>query len=210
MHETISYKSFPKPPVGTPRAISTELSAGSSSPLVTSPMEHYFVGAQRSFSATTVATTVTSPSASSPSYPAYHFNHPSKPETSQVALGGTESPANTKNDSNIDSPTSRRRSHSLKRKQNVIVSVRVRPESDGAMAGGENDWSVNGPDSHLMLKGQEFNFDNVFADQDDNGKVYTLAARRIARKVMEGYHGTIFAYGTTGTGKYSRVSMCFA
>ena len=43
--------------------------------------------------------------------------------------------------------------------------------------------------------------DNVFATHDDNAKVYDSSAKRLVRRVMEGYHGTVFAYGMTGTGK---------
>ncbi len=43
--------------------------------------------------------------------------------------------------------------------------------------------------------------DNVFATHDDNSRVYDHIAKRLVRRVMEGYHGTVFAYGMTGTGK---------
>ena len=43
--------------------------------------------------------------------------------------------------------------------------------------------------------------DHVFAQQDKNAKVYDSCAKRLVRRVMEGYHGTVFAYGMTGTGK---------
>ena len=43
--------------------------------------------------------------------------------------------------------------------------------------------------------------DNVFAPHDKNHKVYDSSAKRLVRRVMEGYHGTVFAYGMTGTGK---------
>jgi len=46
-----------------------------------------------------------------------------------------------------------------------------------------------------------FTTDNVFATHDKNYKVYDAAAKRLVRRVMEGYHGTVFAYGMTGTGK---------
>lgn len=41
----------------------------------------------------------------------------------------------------------------------------------------------------------------MFATHDNNAKVYDAAAKRLVRRVMEGYHGTVFAYGMTGTGK---------
>jgi len=43
--------------------------------------------------------------------------------------------------------------------------------------------------------------DNVFGTHDENDKVYDASAKRLVRRVMEGYHGTVFAYGMTGTGK---------
>lgn len=43
--------------------------------------------------------------------------------------------------------------------------------------------------------------DNVFTTHENNAKVYDSAAKRLVRRVMEGYHGTVFAYGMTGTGK---------
>lgn len=43
--------------------------------------------------------------------------------------------------------------------------------------------------------------DNVFTTHENNAKVYDAAAKRLVRRVMEGYHGTVFAYGMTGTGK---------
>ena len=41
----------------------------------------------------------------------------------------------------------------------------------------------------------------MFAPHDQNHKVYDACAKRLVRRVMEGYHGTVFAYGMTGTGK---------
>lgn len=46
-----------------------------------------------------------------------------------------------------------------------------------------------------------FVIDNVFAPYDQNHKIYDASAKRLVRRVMEGYHGTVFAYGMTGTGK---------
>ena len=41
----------------------------------------------------------------------------------------------------------------------------------------------------------------MFTAHDKNDRVYDSAAKRLVRRVMEGYHGTVFAYGMTGTGK---------
>lgn len=88
-------------------------------------------------------------------------------------------------------------------KGNVIVSVRVRPDAGGDKSSGR-DWLVDGRQSLVSFKGREggdYYYDNVFAPYDKNHKVYDASAKRLVRRVMEGYHGTVFAYGMTGTGK---------
>lgn len=49
--------------------------------------------------------------------------------------------------------------------------------------------------------GANMPLDNVFTPEDQNAKVYETCAKRLVRRVMEGYHGTVFAYGMTGSGK---------
>ncbi|KAM0802563.1 kinesin motor domain-containing protein [Usnea florida] len=88
-------------------------------------------------------------------------------------------------------------------KGNVIVSVRVRPDASAEKLSGK-DWMVDSRQSLVAFKGGEggnFYYDNVFAAYDQNHKVYDASAKRLVRRVMEGYHGTVFAYGMTGTGK---------
>lgn len=46
-----------------------------------------------------------------------------------------------------------------------------------------------------------FAFDTVFGPDSKQLDVYNLTARPIIDSVLEGYNGTIFAYGQTGTGK---------
>lgn len=63
---------------------------------------------------------------------------------------------------------------------------------------------VDGRRSLVAYRGKEggdYYYDNVFATHDNNAKVYDSSAKRLVRRVMEGYHGTVFAYGMTGTGK---------
>ncbi|ETN38682.1 uncharacterized protein HMPREF1541_06719 [Cyphellophora europaea CBS 101466] len=90
-------------------------------------------------------------------------------------------------------------------KGNVLVSVRVRPDvgqQDKSQSDGE--WMVDGRRSLIAYRGKEggdYHYDNVFGTYDDNSRVYDSIAKRLVRRVMEGYHGTVFAYGMTGTGK---------
>ncbi|KAE8866198.1 hypothetical protein PTNB29_03345 [Pyrenophora teres f. teres] len=89
-------------------------------------------------------------------------------------------------------------------KGNVIVSVRVRPDAGAKDGKHDADWEVNNKRALISYKGKEggdYIYDNVFDPQDNNARVYDAAAKRLVRRVMEGYHGTVFAYGMTGTGK---------
>ncbi|RFU24428.1 hypothetical protein B7463_g11903, partial [Scytalidium lignicola] len=90
-------------------------------------------------------------------------------------------------------------------KGNVLVSVRVRPDA-GASEHSKSDgeWMVDGRRALVAYRSKEggdYYYDNVFATHDNNAKVYDACAKRLVRRVMEGYHGTVFAYGMTGTGK---------
>ncbi|KAG5955006.1 hypothetical protein E4U58_007361 [Claviceps cyperi] len=96
---------------------------------------------------------------------------------------------------------------------NVVVSVRVRPDNNTnsssnhdstTQSNPEGEWMVDGRKSLIAYKGKEggdYIYDNVFTTHDHNARVYDHIAKRLVRRVMEGYHGTVFAYGMTGTGK---------
>ncbi|KAL5396797.1 hypothetical protein PMIN06_006581 [Paraphaeosphaeria minitans] len=91
-------------------------------------------------------------------------------------------------------------------KGNVIVSVRVRPDAGAkdTKQDTETEWEVSNKRALISYRGRDGGdhyYDNVFDTQDNNGRVYDAAAKRLVRRVMEGYHGTVFAYGMTGTGK---------
>ncbi|KAI8632295.1 kinesin-domain-containing protein [Xylariaceae sp. FL1651] len=107
-------------------------------------------------------------------------------------------------DMNGASTRERRTSKGLDGKGNVIVSVRVRPDAGGSSGNTEGEWMVDGRKSLVAYRGREggdYYYDNVFTTHDDNSRVYDHIAKRLVRRVMEGYHGTVFAYGMTGTGK---------
>lgn len=99
----------------------------------------------------------------------------------------------------------RRASKGLDGKGNVLVSVRVRPDvGNNSNSSPEGEWLVDGRKSLIAYRGREggdYYYDNVFSTHDDNSRVYDHLAKRLVRRVMEGYHGTVFAYGMTGTGK---------
>ncbi|KAH7022852.1 kinesin motor domain-containing protein [Ilyonectria destructans] len=89
-------------------------------------------------------------------------------------------------------------------KGNVLVSVRVRPDAGNNSGHPEGEWMVDGRKSLISYRGKDGGdhfYDNVFTTHDNNSRVYDHIAKRLVRRVMEGYHGTVFAYGMTGTGK---------
>eukprot|EP00794_Sanderia_malayensis_P007023 gene7023-7811_t len=57
------------------------------------------------------------------------------------------------------------------------------------------------PDSRGREPPKVYTFDRVFAPDCKQTDVYNDGARPIVDSVIEGYNGTIFAYGQTGTGK---------
>ncbi|KAI4602711.1 hypothetical protein KJ359_007929 [Pestalotiopsis sp. 9143b] len=90
-------------------------------------------------------------------------------------------------------------------KGNVVVSVRVRPDAGSHEHGRvEGEWLVDGRRSLVSYRGKDGG-DHFYGEltqlKDAWNRVYDHTAKRLVRRVMEGYHGTVFAYGMTGTGK---------
>ncbi|KAI9839667.1 MAG: hypothetical protein M1819_002293 [Sarea resinae] len=137
-----------------------------------------------------------SPSRSSSANGSYSTTATTYDDNGEFSLRGRDGADDSAGDSKHDSKEG---------KGNVLVSVRVRPEANGAdNSKSEGEWMVDGRRSLVSYKGREggdYYYDNVFATHDDNAKVYDASAKRLVRRVMEGYHGTVFAYGMTGTGK---------
>ncbi|KAI9840662.1 MAG: hypothetical protein M1837_001386 [Sclerophora amabilis] len=138
---------------------------------------------------------------------------PSPPHSrSSSAQGSCSTSATTFDDSGDGSPKDTTvaageddmRPKTKEAKGNVLVSLRVRPDAAGENPRPEGEWMVDGRRSLVAYRGREggdYYYDNVFTAHDKNAKVYDASAKRLVRRVMEGYHGTVFAYGMTGTGK---------
>ncbi|CAB4027558.1 Kinesin KIF3A, partial [Paramuricea clavata] len=95
---------------------------------------------------------------------------------------------------------------------NVRVVVRCRPLSKKEQTSGcKAVVNVDERTGTLSIKNEggrpgepnkkDFSFDRVFAPGCKQVDIYNDAARPIVESVLEGYNGTIFAYGQTGTGK---------
>ena len=51
------------------------------------------------------------------------------------------------------------------------------------------------------IQGKEYVYDHVFGPKNGTSTVYERVAKPIIEKAMEGFNGTIFAYGQTSSGK---------
>ena len=91
--------------------------------------------------------------------------------------------------------------------ETVRVVVRVRPlsvtESNEAIAvnPGSHSITITKPRDEETGGGKEFTFDEVFGPLVSQADIYSATAMDIVDRVMEGFNGTIFAYGQTGAGK---------
>lgn len=87
--------------------------------------------------------------------------------------------------------------------ENTVVSVRVRPAEQNAL---HKPWTYNDLDGTIRATGNsaaglDFAFDNIFTETSTNEAIYKACVSRLVEAVLDGFHGTVFAYGMTGTGK---------
>ncbi|CAL1294918.1 unnamed protein product [Larinioides sclopetarius] len=95
--------------------------------------------------------------------------------------------------------------------ENIKVVVRCRPMNETEKSANfrnivevnqvEGSVTLSNPNGSEYDPPKTFTFDTVFGTDSTQLDVYNLAARPIIDNVLEGYNGTIFAYGQTGTGK---------
>lgn len=93
----------------------------------------------------------------------------------------------------------------------VRVVVRCRPLNSREKADGRDrivdmdkkigQIILTNPKAEASEPPKTFTFDSVFDWESTQREVYENAAQSIVNSVLEGYNGTIFAYGQTGTGK---------
>uniref|UniRef100_A0A1A9W7E9 Kinesin-like protein n=1 Tax=Glossina brevipalpis TaxID=37001 RepID=A0A1A9W7E9_9MUSC len=95
--------------------------------------------------------------------------------------------------------------------ENVRVVVRARPMDRNEIMSGslsvikvdklKRAITVVKPNATSNEPPKTYCFDNVFDGESNQLDLYVDTARPIVEKVLEGYNGTILAYGQTGTGK---------
>jgi len=86
---------------------------------------------------------------------------------------------------------------------NIHVCLRVRPRNEKEMEN-EPEIALSFPSktSVKVISTQHvFDFDRVFPLETKQVEVFEYGAKRIITDVMQGYNGTVFAYGQTASGK---------
>lgn len=91
----------------------------------------------------------------------------------------------------------------------VKVALRCRPLSDSERTEGHKEIVRITPErGEVLVKSSKsdetdkmYTFDMVFEPSCEQESIFKQAALPIIESVLEGYNGTIFAYGQTGTGK---------
>ncbi|ODV83141.1 hypothetical protein CANARDRAFT_30233 [[Candida] arabinofermentans NRRL YB-2248] len=86
----------------------------------------------------------------------------------------------------------------------IKVSIRPRPldETSQLKSSTQNAWMIN-KFSNSIINDEvgEFAYDNVFETSVDNLEVYEHSVKPVVLQSLDGYNGTVFAYGMTGSGK---------
>ena len=91
--------------------------------------------------------------------------------------------------------------------ERVLVYVRIRPFSQDEL---ENDnsspiESVDTKRNTMVVKKEydkkHFNYDRIFQETINQKEVFEICGKGVVDSVLDGYNGTIFTYGQTGTGK---------
>lgn len=84
----------------------------------------------------------------------------------------------------------------------IKVTVRPKPLDYNTETYENSPWTLNFKDSQIKHSDLGlFQYDHVFSTEDDNDNIFDIVAAPIIEKCLNGYNGTIFAYGMTGSGK---------
>ena len=91
---------------------------------------------------------------------------------------------------------------------NIKVVCRFRPMNEKELQRSENlcvnfisEQTVSINDKHEGIEPLKFTLDKVFSPTSQQVEVYEVAAKPIVEAVMQGFNGTVFAYGQTSSGK---------
>ncbi|TMS09370.1 Kinesin-1 heavy chain [Larimichthys crocea] len=83
----------------------------------------------------------------------------------------------------------------------IKVMCRFRPLNSSEVTRGDRYIPKFQGDETVVIGGKPYMFDRVFGSNTTQEQVYNACAQKIVKDVLEGYNGTIFAYGQTSSGK---------
>uniref|UniRef100_A0A665VHK5 Kinesin-like protein n=1 Tax=Echeneis naucrates TaxID=173247 RepID=A0A665VHK5_ECHNA len=83
----------------------------------------------------------------------------------------------------------------------IRVVCRFRPLNSSEVARGDQYIPKFKGDDCVQIAGKPYYFDKVFQSNTTQVQFYNAVAQKIVKDVLEGYNGTIFAYGQTSSGK---------
>ncbi|XP_056155153.1 kinesin-1 heavy chain-like [Lampris incognitus] len=83
----------------------------------------------------------------------------------------------------------------------IKVMCRFRPLNRSEVARGDKYIPKFQGDECVSIAGKPYYFDQVFQSNTTQEQFYNAVALKIVKDVLEGYNGTIFAYGQTSSGK---------
>jgi len=100
----------------------------------------------------------------------------------------------------------------------IKVVVRIRPLNSKEIQSGHEVTTVahedrgvievRNPSADASEPSKTFTFDAVFSDKATQRSIYDVCAAPVVQSVLEGYNGTVFAYGQTGAGKTHTMEGC--
>uniref|UniRef100_A0A8C5MCL8 Kinesin-like protein n=1 Tax=Leptobrachium leishanense TaxID=445787 RepID=A0A8C5MCL8_9ANUR len=83
----------------------------------------------------------------------------------------------------------------------IKVMCRFRPLNDSEVTRGDKYVAKFQGEETVIVSSKPYAFDRVFQSNTSQEQVYNACAKAIVKDVLEGYNGTIFAYGQTSSGK---------
>ncbi|KAM6971065.1 kinesin-1 heavy chain-like [Tautogolabrus adspersus] len=83
----------------------------------------------------------------------------------------------------------------------IKVVCRFRPLNSSEVARGDKYIPKFQGDECVLIAGKPYHFDRVFQSNTTQEQFYNAVAQKIVKDVLDGYNGTIFAYGQTSSGK---------
>uniref|UniRef100_A0A8C1U5Q2 Kinesin-like protein n=1 Tax=Cyprinus carpio TaxID=7962 RepID=A0A8C1U5Q2_CYPCA len=90
----------------------------------------------------------------------------------------------------------------------VKVMCRFRPLNESEITRGDK-YIPKFKEDTVVISGKPYIFDRVFPPNTTQEQVYDTCAKQIVKDVLDGYNGTIFAYGQTSSGKTHTMEVSY-